>query len=526
MEENVVAAAGQEDDSRPTSHPSTARIEENVVVPDARRGLPSHVPLQGEGSEHPMMTIGSQWIRMRPMFPSDLLMNIATPAGGRVVLVVGAGCSSEPPTNLPSSKELSQEAYRQLIADGVIAEGDCTDPSDLSCLADAVIQKKESQAELVQRLRPERFRNAPPNEGHRLAAALLCEGKLAAVLTLNFDLSLSHALADVGAGELVSVIAKPEDGSKLGPSNIIYLHRNVDADPEDWVLSSSSVGSNWEKWQDVITNRVLATPITVFVGLGTRVGVLIATTQRIRDALPPGATKTFQVDPDPRDTSVYARELNLSEGAYIQMGWIDFMRRLAFRLLEEHHAELKEACRELQQNEGLNPEDVSGICAGLEAGGLMRLGRLRARWMLFDNNYARREDLAVPMIADLLLGAALVERTTHSECVLGDDGVGEYRTGDRTLGAIVFASGRGSRGWTTLEAEITRNAYHWEHRNPRPHWAIVAGVNGLPGAVAAPKSIVSQDDEESILSGWDRFEMISVQQLRDDPQLASMAFKQ
>ena len=39
--------------------------------------------------------------------PPDLLNAISKSEGGQVVLIVGAGCSKELPTNLPLSRELA-----------------------------------------------------------------------------------------------------------------------------------------------------------------------------------------------------------------------------------------------------------------------------------------------------------------------------------------------------------------------------------------------------------------------------------
>ena len=70
--------------------------------------------------------------------PADLLHAIAHEGGGKVVLVLGAAASFEAPIGLPLSRECSVEANRGLVADGGIAADACTDPEDLSSLADAV----------------------------------------------------------------------------------------------------------------------------------------------------------------------------------------------------------------------------------------------------------------------------------------------------------------------------------------------------------------------------------------------------
>jgi len=107
-----------------------------------------------------------------------------------------------------------------------------------------VYAKTGSQRDLVERLPIALFRNAKPNDGYLLAAALLCEQAISCVMTLNFDLAMSHAIAQVGADD-VSIITGPGDTHRLSLTNVVYLHRNVDADPDDWVLRNAALDSEW-----------------------------------------------------------------------------------------------------------------------------------------------------------------------------------------------------------------------------------------------------------------------------------------
>ncbi len=79
----------------------------------------------------------------------------------------------------------------------MLEPGDCANPWDLSELATAVALKHGSQAALVERLPREKYQFAKANHGYLLAAALMAEGSVAYVVTLNFDLALSHAIAEV-----------------------------------------------------------------------------------------------------------------------------------------------------------------------------------------------------------------------------------------------------------------------------------------------------------------------------------------
>jgi hypothetical protein len=138
--------------------------------------------------------------------PPDLLQAVASPSGGKIALVVGAGCSVEAPTGVPVATQCSKEVHRLLLADGVLVDGDCSDPSDLSLVSDAVFAKTNSQRDVVDRLCGQYdLKLAKANDGYLIAAAMLCEGAILSVVTLNFDLALSDALSDLGAGQLVGV---------------------------------------------------------------------------------------------------------------------------------------------------------------------------------------------------------------------------------------------------------------------------------------------------------------------------------
>src|ERR1039458_546506 len=148
-----------------------------------------------------------------------------------------------------------------------VSEGDCPDPSDLSVLADAVVQTTGDQGALVTRMHPNRFRTAQPNKGHTLAAVLLRERAINCVVTLNFDLALSAALALIGGND-VEIIQGPEQHNQLGTINLVYLHRNANSDADAWILTTNALDEAWRgHWEEVIGTRFISGPMTVFVGL-------------------------------------------------------------------------------------------------------------------------------------------------------------------------------------------------------------------------------------------------------------------
>src|SRR5205807_10141968 len=91
-------------------------------------------------------------LQLKMPIPPPILTAIADAAGGHVLLVVGAGCSFEPPTSIPMAPQCARDAHAALLNDGVLLAGECADPSDLSSVADAVWAKTGGQAALVDRL--------------------------------------------------------------------------------------------------------------------------------------------------------------------------------------------------------------------------------------------------------------------------------------------------------------------------------------------------------------------------------------
>jgi hypothetical protein len=387
-------------------------------------------------------------------------------------------------------------------------------------VADAVVTATGSQIELVRSLPREHFRLAHPNEGHLLAAILLREGILSSILTLNFDLALNVALTMVGSRGDVTTISGPEEHANLTATNVIYLHRNAHSPPERWILRTAAIDQEWrDGWEQVIAQRILATPFVVFAGLGTPAAVLIQTAITIRRAIPAGMT-IYQVDQGDRASSRFFAELGLTDEAYLQMEWGPFMRQLSARILEEQRAQLERACRELITANGWGVEDVETLCARLSEHGLIAVGRMRASWLLSDSPYLPTKELNWPWLADLLVAVALVARMTGSQPTFGDDGLLELRRDGQIFGLIILAHGRGFQRWLVVEGQIQR--LRWSAtRVPRPRFAIVAGIpDGRPASVAPPGNILYEETETSIIMAAVSPRMFSVDELRREPALA------
>ena len=217
--------------------------------------------------------------------PPTLLEALGEGPAGRIVLVTGAGCSIEEPTGLQPASRLSAQLHERLVSQGVLKPEDCDRPTDLTCVADAVFEKHDSKEHLVSRMPLERFRAAAPNLGHQVAAALMSEQRVSSVVTLNFDHAHTNAFSKL-AIDHVAVINKREDAERVGASNLIYLHGNVESQFDDWVLRTSELEAGWiGTWREVLANRVLTTPIVVFAGLDSSAAVLSTSARLIRQVL-------------------------------------------------------------------------------------------------------------------------------------------------------------------------------------------------------------------------------------------------
>ena len=452
-----------------------------------------------------------------------ILAAAADPEGGKWVLVIGAGSSVEPPTNLPTGAQCSHEAHRRLRADGILTV-DCANPSDLSEVADAVFAATNGQDEIVQRLPRTRFRAATPNSGHLIAAALLVEHSLACVVTLNFDLAMNAALAAVGSAESVAVIAGPDDIPQLGNVNLVYLHRNALAPANEWVLRSTFLDTVWnDRWEAVMATRILVAPTVVFAGLGSPAAALTETVRLIRQALPADTVRVYQVDLAPFGTLSFTTTLRVAEAEYVVAGWCDFMAAIAERVLSEHWFRFAAACVIVVAENGYAANNLQPVADGCRRLGLVGFGLARARWLLHDGPYARVALVDTRIIADVLLAMSFVAAGIGGTVSVRDDGAMELRDGARLLAAVGFATGGGVRSLVAVEAALATQRKYWPWKETRPRRVVVTGH--LPSvAPTAPISIVAEVDENGIVDAGTSSQVISAYALRAAPaRLAELA---
>lgn len=450
-----------------------------------------------------------------PSLPPELL-HAVTEQGGRIALVVGAGCSLEAPTGLELATTYSLEVHRQLIQDGLLTAAECSAPEDLSVLTSTVWEKHADQAPVVVRLPRSKFRQAQPNRGYLVAAALLRERVVSAVLTVNFDLAMTTALGRVSASE-VDVVPGPAAAGQLGSAAVIYLHRNVDeVDANRWILRSEALQEEWrDQWEDVIAHRVMSSPVVVFAGLGSPAALLTETVTWIRKAI---STTHLAYVVDPAAEPQFQRALGLPPDAHIRLGWGDFMELLAVRLTEEFRHSLETSCLEMCSEHGWDAEagPATALCKRLHSLGLVDLGALRAAWLLDHPSLYTPDDERRGLIADLLLGIGLVEQRHSAEAHFRSDGtVRLYRAG-RALPSFLAASGQGTLRWAALEARVLKVLGDYQGID-RPRAALLSGVSGgRPDTIAAPEDVIA-DWASDITQGTPRPELVTVDEIRSDP---------
>lgn len=450
--------------------------------------------------------------------PPGLLAAVADRTG-RVVLVVGAGCSLEFPTELKLASVYSADAHQALVRDGLLLEGDCDAPEDLSRLASVVAEKCGGQSELVRRLPLVGFRQATANAGYRVAAALLREGAVSSVMTLNFDLAMSDALRWAQASE-VTEIPGPGAMAELGSRSVIYLHRNVEElDYERWILRAEALETEWrDDWEDVVASRVVAAPVVVFAGLGSAAAVLTETARRII-----GATENIDISVvDPAESASFLDHLGIDTAAHVRAGWCEFMARLGQRVHAEICDATAAACRNLCDENGWGDEvasipDVRGL---LESVGLLDAGTMRARWLGDKGNYSP-DDHRRQLIADLLLGLALLRRESGVDPHLCSDGLAIFVSATGVESRVLAISGLGTARWAAMEARIAV-ALERLTQDRQPRMVLVGGVVGPSVAdIAPPPDLIDGDVGESIVGASPVPYTVSVDELRADPTIAS-----
>lgn len=445
--------------------------------------------------------------------PPDILMHIAASGGSRVVLVTGAGASIEPPTSLKSGGAYSEAAHERLVLDTILQPGACAEPRDLSVLADVVHSINGSQLELTKRLPRDEWRAPTPNAGHFAAAALLIEGALRALVTLNYDLALQVALASLGKPPDVSICKGPEDHDQTSSHALIYLHRSAESPPETWILRKSDLDSSWRQaWEQMVATGALSAPVTIFAGLGSPAAVLTETVTSL--ARLPG-TAFFYADlfPDSKFSEAIAAGLR----ARIRMGWGAVMETLARRLAQEHGLHLRGEARTLAASAGLPEGAADEIVQRLCAMGLVPLGRIRSSWLLFKHPYLR-DDAQRTCVADLAVTLGAVADALSVTAQFDEQGGVHLLQPDGERVSLRVIHGGGLRTWAFVRSKL--EVQRQDARDfGRSRVVLVAGL--APGIDPLPADLVHIDSADDLIRGGDELIPLDAHEVRtvllDDP---------
>ncbi len=449
------------------------------------------------------------------VLPAGLLHAVAS-RSGRISLVVGAGCSLESPTGLKLGGQYSREVFDSLIADGVLTAGDCETPDDLSALASSVFAKLGSQSAVVQRLPRGDFRYAKANAGYLAAAALLCEGSISCIATLNYDLALTDAVRQLGGRE-VEEISGPGDLQHFGSRAIIYLHRNVnEQDDEKWILRKEALDDEWrESWESVVAARIAASPVTIFVGLGSPAAVLTETVSRVRRAVP-DVFEAFLVDPS--EKSLFADALGLPPANHVRAYWGEFMLKLSDRVAEQNRHDIAETCKALCSSNGWADEEaaIDSICLAFRAVGLVSMGLIRAKWLCSERTYEADSEDRRPLIADLLLALAVIRGSQNVDVRFSDDGLAHVGSNATLTSRVLLISGQGHRRWSQVDAILSGRI---DLALTGPDLVIAGGFQGpSPTVLTPPADIIDGEPNDDVTQGHPKPRVISIDALRADPE--------
>lgn len=370
-------------------------------------------------------------------------------------MVIGAGSSFEAPTSIPLASAISLEAHRRLVLDGVLADGDCVDPRDLSALASVVFAKTGRQLALVREFPRDRMRVARPNEGHKVLVALMSEGAISHTLSLNFDLAVQNAATELGL--TLTVVDRVND--LIPAANcVVHLHGSVSSSPEDWILRADVIDAAWkQRWQQVIAQQILAVPSVLFVGLGSAAPVLTETVRMIGGAVG-GSSALFQADVSEHEKNGFAQQLEIQPERYMRTGWCGIMSALAQRVADEHRHLLKTKGIALLTENGEDETTLAmwaGMVERLSALSLLGLGRFRANLEAEPTaKYLPRSDQRDEWMVAPLIALARAARAHDLGMAPIGSGFWAIQKDGKVIARILLVTGKGTRKLAAVESSV------------------------------------------------------------------------
>lgn len=391
------------------------------------------------------------------VIPPELLQAVSANGGGQLALVIGAGCSIESPTEVPLAGALARIVQNKLELDGVIAAGAFDQIGNLAALATFVYQETGSQSAVVSRFPTDKFNYARPNPGHFFLVALLSERAVTYVLSLNYDLAIQHAAAQLGVD--LQVVAGPGQPVPARPT-LIHLHGNIQSDPESIVLREEVMDQAWRgSWEEVVAHQILSAPSILFVGLGSAAPVLTESIDMISGAIGGAHKSIFQADVGEHAANHFSQELGITADHYIKGAWSEVLRDLSHRVLREQVDRLSARGTAVHMGNQVDPADIAGFTAlvqRLNDVSLLTMGKLRA-YADLDSRvlYMPRSDHTDDLLAEPMLALSKFCNDQGLSAAPLSAGVWMLSRGSARVGTILLATGGGARRLTALEHKIT-----------------------------------------------------------------------
>jgi hypothetical protein len=211
--------------------------------------------------------------------------------------------------------------------------------------------------------------------------------------------------------------------------------------------------------------------------------------------------------------------LKLVPQNYIQLKWSALMHAVAGHLVRRMCDALLDVARNIEHERAYPSGSVADTCARLQQLDLVDLGKLRASWLLSSEPYQVEVAAQSPLLADILLGIAMMESRFGRKAQFAPTGIVAL-AGDHGVSPIVaFATGGGYLNWLTVEAKLTTRLALLPVGTPRPLYAVVSAVHGGRIQVASPPDIVREVDEHSVIFGR-QLTMLEMEEVRTNPDLA------
>jgi len=448
-------------------------------------------------------------------------MAAAMPGDQRLTLVIGAGCSIEHPTGMPSGGDLAEQAHQKLTLTRVIQA--VANPRDLSKVADAVKAANHGlQAALIDVLPIDEMRIAKPNSGYLIAAAMQIDRVVGSTVSLNYDQAGINAFSVLGAGG-IKVVHGIADVGSIRPQNFVFLHGSAALPGEDWVIGTDALDGEWiSTWREVVAQLVLTTPVVVFAGLGSPAALLTSTVSKIRAALP-GQTASYLIEPAP-GRSDFADALALQDGHQLTCGWCEFMDSCAEVLLGAHLQNVNNTLPVVRLQAGtVANADVESVFDSVRQMGLVGYGRLRASWQDASRGqeYPRHPVPGEPgliSIADLFQFIAELETWSGESVTVEDSGIVNVPTATGTKRVVLYSSPAA----TDFEEARTRALLrHSSLATSASGVIVVVAHSNPPRAVSPPADILREEDESSpdVLRGPDPTTVLFLPYVRDSVTL-------